>query len=238
MTLVIERRRKYTVKRIYSRKGTIIPLSTNRILIFTGGRLGPWALSHITPEDLLIGADGGALFLVSHGMRPNIALGDFDSVTPEQLALIEAQSDEIIACDPIDKDYTDTELAWRLALTKHPHQIMLFGALGSRFDHSLANIHLLRSAAESGVDAAIVDENNLIQLTTNELVLTDNNFPYVSLLPLSTTVTGITLSGFRYPLHDAALEIGQSLGISNVLSGRQGLIRIREGLLLVIQSRD
>lgn len=210
-----------------------------RILIFTGGRLGEWALEHIEENDILYGADGGALFLVSHGLRPAVSLGDFDSVTEEQLLQIRAASAETFDCDPVDKDYTDTELAFRQALRQKPEQIILFGALGTRFDHSLANVHLLRSAAELGIDAAIVDEHNSIRLVTEALMLERKaRYSYVSLLPLTEKVAGITLTGFQYPLSNATLEIGQSLGISNVLSSDRGTITITEGMLLVIESVD
>ncbi|REE80069.1 thiamine diphosphokinase [Paenibacillus taihuensis] len=210
-----------------------------RIVIFTGGRLGKWALELIEDGDLLIGADAGALFLTENGYKPHISLGDFDSVTSEQLAFIREMSDETLDFDPIDKDYTDTELAWRLALSRNPERIVMLGALGTRFDHSLANVHLLRMALQQGVSASIVDEHNCIQLASEGGVnLINKGFTYISLLPLTERVTGITLTGFQYPLHEATLEIGQSLGISNKLLGDQGQIQVRDGLLLVIESRD
>nr|WP_274655155.1 thiamine diphosphokinase [Paenibacillus humicola] len=209
-----------------------------RIVIFSGGRLGPWALEAVQPDDVLIGADGGALFLIDNGLRPDTALGDFDSVSPGQLREIRLRSGETLDCDPVDKDYTDTELAFRLALTKRPASVLLLGVLGTRFDHSLANVHLLRTAARNGVEAMIVDEHNRIRLAAKELTLPASGFPYVSLLPLTPSVTGITLEGFRYPLREATLEIGQSLGISNVLEAETGIVRIRDGELLVIESRD
>ncbi|RAP78233.1 thiamine diphosphokinase [Paenibacillus montanisoli] len=213
-------------------------MNTERILIFTGGRLGRWAIELIRPGDMLIGADAGAMFLVEHGLRPDIALGDFDSVTPQQLAYIREKSGETLDYDPVDKDYTDTELAWRLALSKQPKELLMLGALGTRFDHSLANVHLLRMAQRQGTAAMIRDDRNCIQLATDRITLANKGFAYVSLLPLSEQVTGITLTGFQYPLHDATLEIGQSLGISNKLLGQEGSIEVKQGMLLVIESRD
>ncbi|MBW7459157.1 thiamine diphosphokinase [Paenibacillus sepulcri] len=213
-------------------------MQINRILIFTGGTLDLWALDHIQHNDYIIGADAGALFLITHGIKPNISLGDFDSVTAEQLERIQAESGETLPCDPIDKNYTDTELAWNLAVSKRPRQIILLGALGTRFDHTLANVHLLRLAHSANIDAVIIDKHNRISLTSDEKIILAKEYPYVSLLPLTAEVTGITLTGFQYPLYEATLEIGQSLGISNAMTGEQAVIRIREGLLLVIESRD
>ncbi|MDQ8733726.1 thiamine diphosphokinase [Paenibacillus sp. LHD-38] len=209
-----------------------------RIAICTGGQLGAFALEYIKSADLLIGADSGARFLISQGFRPDISIGDFDSVSEDELAIIRTKSGQTIACDPIDKDYTDTEMAVRLALDMQPRELVLLGALGTRFDHSLANVHLLALAAQQKVPATIIDEHNKITLLTDQATIEQLGYPNVSLLPLSLQVKGITLTGFQYPLTDAELSIGQSLGISNVLLSAVGRIEIKEGLLLVIQSRD
>ncbi|WP_169081571.1 thiamine diphosphokinase [Paenibacillus sp. PL91] len=209
-----------------------------RIVICTGGQLGDWALEHIKADDLLIGADSGARFLIAQGFRPDVAIGDFDSVSEDELLDIRRNSGQTIACDPIDKNYTDTEMAVRLALDMHPRELVMLGALGTRFDHSLANVHLLALAAKQQVRATIIDNHNKISLVTDQVTIEQLGYPNVSLLPLTMRVEGITLTGFQYPLTDAELTIGQSLGISNVLLTHTGKIVIREGALLVIQSRD
>ncbi|MFD0713495.1 thiamine diphosphokinase [Paenibacillus sp. GCM10027626] len=216
-------------------------MSKKRALIVTGGTAGPWALQYINPDDLLIGADHGAAFLIANGFKPDIALGDFDSVTDEEWEAIKAYSKEVRDCDPIDKNYTDTELALRAALDSGARSIAIIGAIGSRLDHTLANIQLLKVAHDHGARAAIIDEHNHLQLMTSELSISKNpSYRYVSLLPLSASVTGITLEGFKYPLHEATLETGQSLCISNELADTANTshIRMRSGLLLVIQSSD
>lgn len=209
-----------------------------RVIIFTGGTLGSWALSYIQAGDLLIGADKGALFLVEQGLQPHTAIGDFDSVTLEQLERIKQHSLNTITCDPIDKDYTDTEMAFRHALDLEPSEIVLLGALGSRFDHSLANVHLLALAQDRQIPAAIIDEHNRISLAASTTQLAKGAFSHVSLLPLTEKVTGVTLQGFQYPLYEATLTIGQSLGISNALIDEVGTLFLKQGTLLVIQSRD
>ncbi|QAY66028.1 thiamine diphosphokinase [Paenibacillus protaetiae] len=209
-----------------------------RIVICSGGELGRWALPYIENCSYLIGADKGALFLAEHGFRPDIALGDFDSVTAGQLALIRNSSRKVEDCDPIDKNYTDTELAFRHALSLNPGEIVLLGATGTRLDHTLANMHLLAAALQQGTPAAIIDRHNHISLTDSRLTLSRSGYRQISLLPLTMRVTGITLTGFQYPLHNAVLNIGQSLGISNVLAEETGTIQVSEGMLLVIQSND
>lgn len=210
----------------------------DRIVIVTGGTLGDWALAHIRPGDVLIGADRGALFLVRHGLRPAVALGDFDSVTAAEREEIRRGSDAFVDCDPVRKDWTDTEMAFDTALERQPDEIVLLGALGSRFDHTLANVHLLRKGLEKGIDCTIVDACNEVRLIDRAAELVRGGYTHVSLLPLTMQVTGITLHGFRYPLTDAVLTIGQSLGISNVIERERAGITIRDGLLLVIQSKE
>ncbi|RTE07870.1 thiamine diphosphokinase [Paenibacillus whitsoniae] len=213
-------------------------MNNQRIIIVTGGTLGDWVQEIITPDDLLVGSDRGALYLIQHGYQPDIAMGDFDSVTGDELALIRLKSKAFLDVDPINKDWTDTEMAFNWALERKPREILLLGALGTRFDHSLANVHLLRKGLAQGVDCAIIDANNQIRVINASTRVKRGNYTHLSLLPLSLEVTGITLHGFQYPLHEATLEIGMSLGISNVLQAPEGLIELRSGLLLVVQSKD
>ena len=211
-----------------------------RIVIFAGGNLGKDSIRLIRPGDLLIGADSGAARLIELGFVPDLAIGDFDSVSPDELATIRRISRRTEIVDPVDKDYTDTELAFNRALELEPGEIVIAGALGTRFDHSLANVHLLAAAHRRGVRAVVTDDRNEIRLAVGgeRLTLRRTDHPAVSLLPLTPVVTGITLEGFRYPLNGARLEIGQSLGISNVLEADEGAVTVGEGLLLVILSRD
>ncbi|WP_254450364.1 thiamine diphosphokinase [Cohnella herbarum] len=210
-----------------------------RALIYTGGQLGKWALDELSDGDYIIGADRGADFLVQNNVTPHLALGDFDSVTPDQMKRISETAIELFTCDPIDKDWTDTELAVRQAIKRGFRRIVLLGAFGTRFDHGLGNVHLLRHAHQQDCSLTIIDENNEIRLCTDQLRVEQNpRFPYISLLPLTIEVEGVTLEGFRYPLHQATLRIGWSLGISNVLEAPVGTIHMTSGLLLVIRSRD
>jgi thiamine pyrophosphokinase len=213
-------------------------MEQKRVVIFTGGSLGDWALREIRENDVLVGADSGALFLVRRGLKPALALGDFDSVSPEELNEIRQACGETVTCDPVDKDLTDTEMAFDWALQQHPREIVLLGALGTRFDHSLANVHLLAKGLREGILCRIVDAHNEVLLIDRRAEVRKGRFSHVSLLPLSMEVTGITLEGFQYPLHNATLRIGQSLGISNVLLQDVGIVTIGQGRLLVIQSTD
>lgn len=214
------------------------PKHNNRIVIVSGGELGEWAIELIREQDILVGADRGALYLVQHGLRPYISMGDFDSVTAEELAAIRSGSQFFDICDPVMKDWTDTEMACNWAIEQKPHEIVIIGALGTRFDHSLANIHLLWKALQAGCRCHIIDQHNHIQLIEHFGQLESSRFEHVSFIPLSMEVTGVTLEGFQYPLYQATLRIGESIGVSNRLIAPVGHIHVQEGQLLCIQSID
>ncbi len=215
-------------------------MAAKRALIFSGGQLHPDFLKEIREDDLIIGADRGALFLIQHGVQPQLAIGDFDSLEDQQAELeqIRQSAGEVIVYDPIDKDVTDTEAAFEAAMERHVDEIIIFGALGSRFDHSVANVQLLVRALHHQVTCAIQDMNNYISLTSTSSIVQNKGYAYISLLPITSEVTGIHLTGFQYPLVNATLRMGQSRGISNLLAGEEGTVSIEGGLLLIVQSRD
>lgn len=213
-------------------------MNPKRIVIFSGGNLSLTYLEELQSDDFLIGADKGALFLIENNLRPHIAVGDFDSIDPGKLAVIEQHSDKVISCDPVNKDLTDSELAFDIALQHNPGQILLIGVTGTRLDHTLANIQMMNRALQHNISCAILDENNYITLTGGKAQVHERGYTYVSLLPMTPEVTGITLQGFQYPLTNYTLKMGQSRGISNILQEESGTITIESGLLLIIQSKD
>jgi thiamine pyrophosphokinase len=213
-------------------------MPSGRVVIFAGGELSPEYLNVLDEEDYIIGADRGALFLITHGYTPDVAVGDFDSVSPEALLDIRAASREIITCDAVDKDLTDSELALDLALGREPESILMLGVTGSRVDHMLASIQMMTHALQRQVSCSIMDNHNFITLTGSQVLVQERGYTYVSLLPLTPEVTGITLEGFQYPLLNATLKLGQSRGVSNKLVAATGTVSIESGLLLVIQSKD
>ncbi|GIP34049.1 thiamine diphosphokinase [Paenibacillus sp. J2TS4] len=210
----------------------------DKVIIVAGGSLGDWAIREIERADKYIGADRGAEFLVLHGYEPDLAIGDFDSLQQLDTEQVRQASKRWVDCDPVMKDYTDTEMAFNEALALKPSEIILIGATGTRLDHSLANLHLLVQGLEARIRCKIVDASNEITLIDDELMVFPNEYKYLSLLPLSEEVHGITLEGFLYPLKDASLKIGQTLGISNIVTAGVGRITLAKGKLLVIRSKD
>jgi thiamine pyrophosphokinase len=110
------------------------------------------------------------------------------------------------------------------------------GAFGDRFDHVLANVHLLRRALNAGVRARIVSETQQIFLVDSEYILEGRQGSTVSFLPLTETVDGITLDGFAYGLTDANMEIGNPYGVSNVVLEPHAKVKVKSGILVTVLS--
>lgn len=210
-----------------------------RCLIVAGGTFGADALpDHLFDHaDLIIAADGGADHLRRINRLPHIIIGDLDSIRPETRAFYEARQ---VAFKPFParKDQTDTELCVGHALENGATQVVILGGTGSRLDHTLANILLLRRLADKGVSAHIRDENNEIYLVQDRLELTGTPGDLLSLIPVSEKVLGVSLEGLEYPLENHTLAMGSSLGVSNCFKGKKAVVTVKEGTLIVTKSRD
>jgi len=208
------------------------------IVIVSGGRLGnmDFFRTKVARIDnrLLICCDGGARHLAAVSMTPDVLLGDMDSLPPEHLADYEHCGVKIIRY-PANKDFTDTALALEYALSQRPQAIDIWGALGGRIDHTLANIYLLVKSKMSGVKTCLLDEFCEVFILDQEVRFENVTGCVVSLLALSSPVEGITLQGFAYPLTDGVLTLSESRGISNIISADRASIRVRSGNLLVIR---
>lgn len=185
----------------------------------------------------IICADGGAKHLAKYRMKPDLLLGDFDSLSPEELNGYREQGVDILQY-PAEKDMTDTELAVEEAVRMDAKDVLMLGVLGTRYDHSLSNIFLLKRLHEAGIRARIVNEHNEITLTSDRITLIKDVFTKVSLLPLTMTAKGVTTKGLYYPLTDATLLQGSSRGISNEYTGETAEVSVKEGILIVIRTRD
>jgi thiamine pyrophosphokinase len=186
---------------------------------------------------LIICCDGGARHMLNTGTKPDVIIGDMDSINFAQLAEYSREKIKIITY-PANKDFTDTELALDYALGLKPQKISILCALGGRIDHTLANLFLLCRAQEKGIETFLIDEYCEAFLLSKETSFANEKGKTVSLLALTPKVTGITLSGFAYPLEKGTLKMGDSRGISNVIRDTRAGIKIEKGKLLVIKYRQ
>lgn len=118
--------------------------------------------------------------------------------------------------------------------------VVVVGAIGCRLDHTLANLFLLEKFENAGILACCMDEHNRISVhSTGFLLQKQQQYgDYVSFLALSETVTGIYLTGFRYPLTDRTLKQEDSLCISNEITEEIAAVSFQKGKLLMIEARD
>ncbi|MFA7467102.1 MAG: thiamine diphosphokinase [Desulfotomaculaceae bacterium] len=210
-----------------------------RCVIITGGTVEnlQWLSEFIDAKDRVICVDGGARYAAALELIPDIIIGDMDSLDHKELDRLVGLGAAVREYPP-DKDDTDTALAMAEALSGSPEEIIIVGALGTRFDHSLANVHLLCVALDRGVKARIINEYNEISLVSPHASALLDGRPgdLFSLLPLTEQVTGVNVKGVRWPLENATFRIGNPYGVSNRLAEGKVDISVSSGLLLLIRT--
>ncbi len=200
--------------------------------IFAGGELKDASFITISQGEYVICADRGLAHAQRIGIVPDLIVGDFDSFTGEL-----PQGIEVHRSVP-EKDDTDTMLAVRLAIERGADEIVVYGALGGRFDHTFANVQMLKFAFDHGCRAVLADELNEIMLAG----VGTHRFPrredhYISLFSYGESLGIIDWSGVKYPLHEVELTNGFPLGVSNEIIGENAVLELRSGVALVIISK-
>lgn len=216
-----------------------------KTVIISGGRIErDFALSFLKNEifDQIIAVDNGLKFLYENQIRAHLDCGDFDTAAPELVEYYQTQTDiPIRRFNPV-KDSTDSQIAIELALELGSSEITILGGTGTRLDHVLGNIQSLMLARKKGVSCIILDAYNRIRLMDGVVHLkkSEQYGKYVTLLPLTTEVTGVELRGFKYELTDYTFTSTGSagLGVSNEITAEIAEIRIKTGIFVLIESRD
>ena len=185
--------------------------------------------------DTVIAADGGANWLVAYGRRPDVLVGDMDSVTAENLARLDEAGCRIVRHPP-DKDETDTELALIEAVSMGATRVTLLLALGGRIDHEIANILLLAMPQLANVETCIYDGCSSLYLIDQPTTIRGERGDTVSLIPIFGDAVGITTAGLEYPLRDESLRVGPARGVSNVLIASEATVTMKKGRLLVVHT--
>jgi thiamine pyrophosphokinase len=182
--------------------------------------------------DFIIGVDIGAKVLLDAGVKPDLAIGDFDSF--ENFEFFEKAGIRIIKY-PIEKDKSDTELAIDFAIKEGYEEFMFSGMLGRRIDHALFNISLVLKLYKEGKNCAIVEENEEIYpISSESRIFKVNTVDIVSIFPLDKIVYGVLTEGLKYELQNKDLFYGSTLPLSNVALKNEISISIKKGTALVI----
>ncbi len=181
--------------------------------------------------DLVIAADGGCAYLEQSGIKPDLIIGDFDSLECAPLG------DNVIKLNPV-KDITDMDAAVKEGLERGYSEFHLYGACGGRIDHTLANIQLIASLAQNKIKAYIFNGSQVITAVYNGSLNFDPSYSgYVSVFAHSDKCEGVSLRGLKYTLENAALTNSFPLGVSNEFVGVESKITIGMGTAVVIYSK-
>lgn len=184
----------------------------------------------------IICADGGLDALKRLGFRPDVLVGDFDSVSGGEPSPAEGYP---IYRFPVRKDETDFELVLEYAFTRGIREAVALGATGTRLDHSMCNLMLLAAYARKGLNCELVDATNRIRylLPGTHRVAPANAGEYDSFLAVPEDCV-ITLRGFDYEVESVPLRFGSSLGISNHAVSPDACIEIDGPGVFYLRSRD
>ncbi len=186
--------------------------------------------------DLVIAADGGANWCVAWGWLPDLVVGDMDSVDAPVAEQLRSAGVPFVQ-HPVEKDETDLELALRAAIDRGADEIIVAAALGGRIDHTLGNLALLALPLLANVQVRMVDGGQSIALVRQQLTVAGAAGDTLSLIPFGGDARDVSVVGVRWPLDDADLPVGPSLGISNRLIGPLAEVTVRAGALLVVHVR-
>ena len=178
--------------------------------------------------EFIIGVDQGCQLLLEAGIDIDLAIGDFDSVSKNIFDKIVEQSKKTIVLNSV-KDYTDTFLAVKEALKIEHTEIQIYGGIGKRFDHTFANVNLLKLG-----NIKIINNDSIMYMLDPGTYEIMNKHKYISFFSIE-DVVGLTLEGFKYPLKEVYLDTDNPLCISNE---GEGNLSFTDGLLLVILQNE
>lgn len=182
----------------------------------------------------IVCADAGLRHLPALGVSPDLLVGDFDSgFAPDYDC-------ETIRLIP-EKDDTDTMHALQVVMERGCTRIWIACATGGRLDHLLANLSLCEYAAAHNCVCTILDAQNLVRfIASGERVCVPKNsaYRYFSIIPLDRQLQGLSISGAKYPVQDAAVERCQMYTVSNEVTANEAIIQIESGCALLICAKD
>ncbi|MDV4151213.1 thiamine diphosphokinase [Clostridium sp. AL.422] len=210
-----------------------------KALIISGGKEPSKDLlfKEIKDVDFVIGADKGCEVLYKYDISPDYILGDFDSVNIDIINSIEAKASKKIKFKR-EKDYTDTELAYNLAVENGADEIILLGATGTRYDHSLSNFGLMLRGLDKSISVKVIDDNNLIFLTDKPITLKGNKGDIISFQAYCEEVKNFTIKGAKYNLTNFNLKLGDSITTSNEFLDEDIKITFDNGIVMVLYTND
>ena len=197
---------------------------SKRRIIISGGELDEALTLSILgdqEERCVIAVDRGVEFLYYHQIMPDYIVGDFDSTSEKIRDYYKNETHvPVREYNPV-KDASDTEIAIRLAMTLGSREMIILGATGGRVDHLWANVQSLMIPFKAGIDAKIIDRQNLISIIgSGETHIRKGEAfgTFFSVFPLGEEIFGFNISGAKYPLKNHVLSPYNSLCVSNEIA--------------------
>ena len=183
-------------------------------------------------NDYVIGADRGYYTLIKNNIPVDLAVGDFDSC--------ELPNDfENTVIYPIMKDETDSAIAIKHAIEKGYNKIIMYGAVGGTLDHTIANLSLMCSYAEQGVEITLIDgENAIFACHNSKIKFTKEAKGRISVFSHSDLSKGVSENGLLYSLNNYDLDNKTSLGSGNSFTGKDSEISVKDGTLIIYTKKN
>jgi thiamine pyrophosphokinase len=201
------------------------------VVVFAGGDPPPASVLERLPKSAyVIAADSGFDHAHRLGVKVDLLVGDLDSISAAGLGLAGE-----IQQHPTDKNATDLAIALDAAARKKPSQVVVVGGSGGRIDHFLANAALLTASVYSELKLTWLPGDAAIHVVRDRLELLGSPGDVVSLLPYGGPARGVSTDGLRWPLTDATLAPGTSLGVSNQMIDTTATVELDDGVLLTVQ---
>ena len=201
-----------------------------RWVIIGGAEIRDYGImrNYFREGDFYVYCDCGLKHQEGLGVKPDLVIGDFDSYAkPEDLR-------NVIVL-PVMKDDTDTIFAVKEGLKRGYDDFLMVGVTGGRQDHNLGNIFALLMLAKCGKRALIIDDySELSIIVPGEPVKISRGWRFFSILNITGTARGITITGAKYPLDNAEILPEFQYGISNEVAGDEAVVSLREGFLLLV----
>ncbi len=191
-------------------------------------------------DDYVIAADGGYQYCRQIQIEPDFVLGDMDSITAdmrEEIGAFQKKYPERVKILPCMKDDTDMMSAIRIGLEKGYKEFLLYGAMGGRLEHTIANIQCLIYLKNQGANGCMIEKERTIMVAQNETIYFQKEKEgFFSMFALQQRAEGVTIRGMKYPLEDAVITDDFPIGISNEFIGEISEITVKKGTLLLILS--
>ena len=208
-------------------------MTTKRCVIIGGADINnyDYIRTCFAKDDFFIFCDSGLKHLDQLQVTPSLIVGDFDSHENPHMDV------ETIVL-PCEKDDTDTVYAVKEATKRGFDDFLIIGVIGARLDHTLGNVSILLYLDSLGLKGTIIDDYSDMELVSAQPVYISDQYPYFSLLNITGRAKGITIIDAKYPLDNAEITCEYQYGISNeVLPGKQAMVSVSDGKLLLIKDR-